>query len=558
MAFTHVEIEERRTRTLVFLFAILLALYVSSLIVLVWGIRLFLGFSTRLALAQVLAIVAVAIGIAAVHWLMSAVHLLPRILTVLQANPIDPTDTYHAQFKNIVEEVSVATGGRYHIAPYVIATPAVNACAMSDLHRQAAIIVTEGLLARLNRAQLESVIGHEAAHIARGDSVAHAVLCGLFSLHEEALKRLSGAFGERSGYQVRGRGAALIAFVIIILWLTTKAKRVCELAISRQQEYRADAVAVRLTRNPLALAEALHVIENHWRGVGAVGESLSTIFIVDPGVEWLSEREGLAADWFSTHPPTHRRIEALLGMVHVKPDAFGQAMAARRGRPKRLLTVPESSDAAPFAEGGARWVVWTDGEWSAPMALDELMRFEALTPQSWIRREGEQATTPASHDPDVLAALKRRYQSSDAADTPSRTECPHCRIGLRRRLYEGVSVEACPACQGCYVTPNQLTRVFAREEYAFSDSIRRLARAIPSVRGTDRVVEAFGSPRHILKDRRCPACGGAVLRKFYTQAYLVEVEQCFACGLTWLDKDELELLQCLYEDTRQDKPDQPH
>ncbi len=70
------------------------------------------------------------------------------------------------------------------------------ACAIADGTGRAALVVTEGLLARLTRAQLEAVVGHEAAHIASGDSVATGVFCSLFALHEETLKHLAGAFDE--------------------------------------------------------------------------------------------------------------------------------------------------------------------------------------------------------------------------------------------------------------------------------------------------------------------------------------------------------------------------
>ncbi len=134
-------------------------------------------------------------------------QLVERVLTAVLARPIDPEDVYHMRLKNIIEEVSVATGGSHQIEAYVMPTPAMNACAIADFSGRAAIAVTEGLLARLTRAQLEAVIGHEAAHVASGDSLTKSVFCGLFGLHEEALKRLSGLFSGRAGTSIlRGRG----------------------------------------------------------------------------------------------------------------------------------------------------------------------------------------------------------------------------------------------------------------------------------------------------------------------------------------------------------------
>jgi len=320
----------------------------------------------------------------------------------------------------------------------------------------------------------------------------------------------------------------------------------CELCVSREQEYRADAVAIRLTRNPLGLAEALHLIETHWRGVGAQGESLSTIFIVEPGTEYLSEREGLFPDWFSTHPPTRSRIEALLGMAHMPLDDFQLVMARhRRKRPQQPAPDKPAQVTPP------RWFTWLDGLWQGPWTLGELAGLESLQPDSWLRCEGESTAKPAFQDPQVLSVLQRRYGDEEAGVKGSTARCPNCHISLARVLYEGVPLDECPACRGCYVTPDKMSRIFAREEYAFSETIKRMAQAIPAIQGTERITKAYSAhPSNRLRDRQCPACGAAVIRKFYTSAFLVEVEQCWICGLTWLDKDELELLQHLYEQAR--------
>jgi len=544
MPFTFVEIEEHRTRTVAFLFVVLSLLYTISIIALVWGARLFLGIESPPSAAALAVMMVIALAGAAIHWIGSTYQLVDRVLTAILAKPIDPDDTYHQRFKHVIEEVSVATGGRYQIEPCVIPTPAMNACAVADFNGRTAIAVTEGLLARLSRAQLEAVIGHEAAHVASGDSLSKSVFIGLFGLHEEALKRLSGLFSVRSGRNLlRGRGGALVLFIMAVLWVTNKAKRFCELCLSREQEYRADAVAVRLTRDPLSLAEALHLISTHWRGVGAQGESLSSIFILDPGTEYLSEQEGLFPDLFSTHPPTARRIGALLGMTHLSMDAFEHVMARRSpSRPREF-----APDKPPEAEP-ARWFAWLDGVWQGPLTLESLEGLNALTPNTWLRREGEHIAKPAAQEPPVLQILQRRYGHDGPMEKGRVMECPNCHIQLVRVLYEGAPIDECPACRGCYVLPDQVSRILSRKEYAFPERIKRLAEALPKLSCPIRVSQEFGSlPYNRMRDRQCPTCGSAVVRKFYTSAYLVEVEQCWICGLAWFDKDELELLQYLYE-----------
>jgi heat shock protein HtpX len=546
MPFTHVEIEERKTAKLACLFAFLVALYLASVLTLISGSRWFMGLSPRLSGIQWAGALLLACLAAALHWYVSVPRLVDRVLLAVLAKPIDPHDTYHGRLRNLIEEVGVAMGGR-RIEPWVISTTALNACSVADFSGRSVIAVTEGLLARLTRQQLETVVGHEAAHIASGDSLSRSVFCGLFSLHEESLKRLSGMFSGREGIDLlRGRTGAFVVFVLVVLWVTTHVKRLCELCVFREQEYRADAVAVRLTRNPLSLAESLHLISTHWRGIGAPGESLSALFIVDSGEEVLSEREGLAAEWFSTHPPTAHRIELLLGMAHTKPDDFERAMADAGRRARRLRRTEAQAPQTPSA-GPRRWFLHGADQWLGPFTLDELRAREDFSPDRWVRRDDLSSVQLASQDEDLLTALRLRY-GGDPTAQPAAGECPNCRVLLSPRLYEGVPIPTCPACQGCYVTPDIITRVFVRDEQAIAEPIRRLVRSLPAARYRPRIARSFRDlPGNRLKDRQCPSCGSAVIRKFYTEAYLVEVEQCWACGLAWLDRDELELLQGIYE-----------
>ncbi len=545
MSFTFVEIEKSKTHTITGLFWTLVVLYLISTYALVWSFRLFLGASLQGSFLQILTIVAIALLAATIHWFFSTYQLVSRMLVAVRARSLDPGDTYHARLKNVIEEVSVAVGGSIVLEPYVISTPAMNACAVSDFSGRSAIAVTEGVLARMNRAQLESVVAHEATHIASGDSLTKSVFCGLFALHEEALKRFSGLFSSRSGLDLLlGRTGVWIAFSLMILWIVHAARRLCEPLISRQQEYRADALAVRLTRDPLSLAEALRLIAGHWRGVGTYGESLSAIFILDPGIERLSEKEGWQADLFSTHPPTEHRIEILLGMAHVGQDEFD----SRRMQPPQYHQDPVPSRVPQPSGSDTRWFVWLDGDWQGPWPLERLSELGTLKPDTWIRQQAQAKASPAYQDPFILQMLQTRYGYSGPVAGITPRICPRCRVALTSVLYEGVTLDECPACRGCLVNRDQVSRVLIREEYSFSDSITRLAQTIEAIANPQRVAKRYGDfPFSAMKDQQCPVCGASMVRKFYTLAYLVEVEQCWMCGLTWFDRDELELLQCLYE-----------
>ncbi len=549
MPFTFVEIEERKTKHLALLFTCLILLYAVSLFLLVGAVK-WAGILWRpLAVLNapptptwrdVTGVMVGALFIGLIHWSCSTYRLLDRTLLAVGARPIDENDPYHARLANIIQEVAVATGGR-PIRPYVISTPAVNACAMSDFSGGAAIAVTEGALAVLNRPQLESVVGHEAAHIVSGDSLTTSVFCGLFALHEEALKRMSGLFDEERGAVVEGRAWAVLVLIYAILALTTGVKTFCSMLISREKEYRADAVAVRLTRDPISLAEALRIISERWRGVGVRGESLSSLFIMDPGVERLSDEEGLIAELFSTHPPPRKRIALLLGMAHIDPSRFEEEMASASARPQGHQSPEPASDQT----AQPRWMLWKSGQWTGPLGLEEIGAAPEFVPESWVRRVDEPSAEPAHYDPQLLEVLRRRYEAAGAGGA---RECPKCRIGLTATLYEGATVEQCPSCRGCYVDANNMTKIFARQEAEIPDAVKRRGDLLLTMEGyalAKRQLRA-GLTRPA-RQWACPRCGAAVVRKFYTDAYPVEVDQCWECGCVWLNHEELEMLQYIYE-----------
>jgi heat shock protein HtpX len=547
MPFTHVEIKERKSKEIALLFVFLIFLYVVSILILFFGSRLILEFKSLPKYQETVTILVLAIAAAAIHWLLSTNNMIGKVLEAVDAKALDERDTYHARLRNIVDEVSIATGGM-RIEAYVIPTPALNACAISDFNGRSAIAVTEGLLAKLDRAQLESVIGHEAAHIVGGDSLSNTMLAALFALHEDMFRGISRLMQSRT--RIQGNVGVLIMFVYVVTRATYMIKTMCNFCISRQKEYRADASSVQLTRNPLSLAEALDLISMKWRGVGMKGESLSSIFIVDPGTELLSDEEGFFADWFATHPPVESRINFLLGMAHISLNEFEKTAdeAFRRKREKPLPSPSEFKQIEP----GAKWMLWDDKAlaWNGPFEKDMLLWVKTFLPDSWVKRLDEETAKPAYQDSILVEAFRKRYGAIEGK--PSAMECPICHVGLLEMLYEGAPLQECPACHGAYVDPQIVSRIFAREEYGFPEPVKRLGDMLLSEKNQAEVYKSYQQGAKPLKDRKCPRCGAGVVRKFYSEAYLVEVDQCFSCALTWLDSEELELLQYIYE-KRQNK-----
>src|SRR5262249_40955111 len=112
---------------------------------------------------------------------------------------------------NVVEEMAIAAGlPKPKVA--VIETGVPNAFATGMDPQHAAIGVTRGLLQKLNREELQGVIGHETGHILNMDTrymTAVAILVGLIALVCDVARRMvwyGGAAGGRSGRRERGGG----------------------------------------------------------------------------------------------------------------------------------------------------------------------------------------------------------------------------------------------------------------------------------------------------------------------------------------------------------------
>jgi heat shock protein HtpX len=176
--------------------------------------------------------------------------------------------------------------------------------------KQYSITITSGLLAGLDDAEVEAVLGHELTHIRNGDvrmMVIAVIIAGAISFFAELFFRLwfyGGFRGSRSSDDRRGGGAGLaILIAVVFIVVAYLLSFVIRLALSRSREYLADAGSVELTKNPDAMISALRKIEGHGelpRATSAVME----MCIDNP-------RVGLG-ELFDTHPSVDNRVAALI------------------------------------------------------------------------------------------------------------------------------------------------------------------------------------------------------------------------------------------------------
>jgi heat shock protein HtpX len=232
-----------------------------------------------------------------------------------EVDPAKPPQGYE-QLVNVVEEMRLA-GGLPRPRIYVIDDTAPNAFATGRDPQHASVAATTGLLAKLDREQLQGVIGHEMSHIGNYDirfTLLVGVLVGAIALLADWFLRFTfwggGRGGDRDGDGDRGGGALVAIIFVLALVLAIVAPligRLVQLAVSRSRESLADVSAVELTRNPYGLARALRTISDDQEVLEVANRATQHLYIVNP-IKSFEER---ASSLWDTHPPIGERIRAL-------------------------------------------------------------------------------------------------------------------------------------------------------------------------------------------------------------------------------------------------------
>lgn len=250
----------------------------------------------------------------------------PRmVLRSTMARRADPLNQKEKQFLNVVEEMATSAGLPPPVA-YVVPDPDLNAFATGTNPANSVIAVTEGLLASLNREELQGVVAHEMSHIRNYDMRLMTVMAGMIgaiALLSDFAGRSMRFGGRGSSSSSRGSGKkggaaviVLFALWIILVILAPLISRLLAMAVSRQREFLADASGAELTRNPLALVAALEKIRAAVMPTAAINNGVAHMCITDPRGSLMEEKTGFAADLLATHPPMEKRILALKVMAY--------------------------------------------------------------------------------------------------------------------------------------------------------------------------------------------------------------------------------------------------
>jgi heat shock protein HtpX len=213
----------------------------------------------------------------------------------------------------VVENLSIAAGLPMPKV-YVVEDPAPNAFATGRDKDHAVVCATTGLLAILDKSELEGVIAHELSHIGNRDmlvSTVVVVLVGFISIISDVFMRSLLWGGMRRNDDREGNAGGILMIVgIVFAILAPIVGTLMQLAISRRREYLADADGALLTRYPEGLAKALAKIGNYAAPLRHQSSAIAHIYLADPSG---GKKVPFFAKLFATHPPIADRIKALLG-----------------------------------------------------------------------------------------------------------------------------------------------------------------------------------------------------------------------------------------------------
>ncbi|MBC3870924.1 M48 family metallopeptidase [Undibacterium oligocarboniphilum] len=270
-------------------------------------------------------------------------------------------DIHERRLLNIVEEMALASGIACPRVYVLDNEDAINAFAAGYHQNEAVVAVTRGTLMRLNRDELQGVVGHEFSHILNGDMRMNIRLIGvLFGIQMIAglgqeLMYWGSRLGSSRSRDEKGPPIQLVLLALgVILFVVGYVGiffgRLIKSAVSRQREFLADASSVQFTRNPDGIGGALRKIG----GLTRTNECGSRID--NPRAEQLSHlflgaaRPNLLSGLFATHPPLEERLQRVYG----KNVAFLEPVDEQEGMEAESAAISAVASAPFNAAGTAR------------------------------------------------------------------------------------------------------------------------------------------------------------------------------------------------------------
>jgi heat shock protein HtpX len=267
----------------------------------------------------------------------------------------------HPRLYNVVEEMKIASGLEKMPNIYIIDDSAMNAFATGRDPNRASVAVTSGLLQKLNRDELQGVIGHELAHVNNRDVLLMSmcsVLLGtivILAWYGSRVMIFGGMGGSRRSSSSGGGGFQLIILIaaIVLMILAPILAQLIYLAISRKREYLADASSALYTRYPEGLASALGKLAASTEQLKSANKATAPMYIINP----FRKKGRAASNLTSTHPPISERIRILRAMSGASYIDYNGAYQKVRGAaggviPASAVALAKAGDAISLRAAG--------------------------------------------------------------------------------------------------------------------------------------------------------------------------------------------------------------
>ena len=296
------QIARNNTKSILFLLAFPLLILVGAYVVL----YILLDQDIERTNAQFLSIIPMVLIGVAIWFFISYFFHTQMIQSATHSRPLERRENMRVY--NLTENLCMSVGMPMPKL-YIIESDALNAFASGINEKTFAVTLTRGIINRLNDEELEGVIAHELTHIRNRDVrllIVTIVFVGIFAtIADFALRMLlNGSMSSsRNRKNDKGGGALVLLIILLVAGAIYFLSILFKLALSRSREYMADAGAVELTRNSLALASALKKISGHSTIREVQNDEVKELFIDYKAQGFFS--------LFATHPPIEKRIQVL-------------------------------------------------------------------------------------------------------------------------------------------------------------------------------------------------------------------------------------------------------
>ena len=296
------QIARNNTKSILFLLAFPLLILVGAYVVL----YILSDQDIERTNAQFLSIIPMVLIGVAIWFFISYFFHTQMIQSATHSRPLERRENMRVY--NLTENLCMSVGMTMPKL-YIIESDALNAFASGINEKTFAVTLTRGIINRLNDEELEGVIAHELTHIRNRDVrllIVTIVFVGIFATIADFAFRmlLNGSMSSsRNRKNDKGGGALVLLIILLVAGAIYFLSILFKLALSRSREYMADAGAVELTRNSLALASALKKISGHSTIREVQNDEVKELFIDYKAQGFFS--------LFATHPPIEKRIQVL-------------------------------------------------------------------------------------------------------------------------------------------------------------------------------------------------------------------------------------------------------